>query len=900
MVTGEAALGPFTELSARRLGPVRRFFLRQPVVMDLLVVAWFGVPAVWTGLAAPYVLFAAPSTPGSPTPEWLPLVTASLTLLGAVTLFWRRRRPVLVTATVTFLGAACLLVAGTTNGFELGIALALYAVAASRGALTTWVTSTCAMLVTIAAVWGWQTAVDPAPADGVVTDAVLEQARAASTVFTALFALTAIAIGTAVRNRRLHVAEIVDRANALARDRDQHARLAQAAERTRIAREMHDVVAHNLAVMIALADGAGAALAAAPARARVALAELSETGRSALADMRRVLGVLREPDAPFEPQPDSADLAGLVSRFRAAGLNVATQGLGSELSADAGLRLAVHRIASESLTNALRHAPGTGRVDLVVRRTPTSVEVEVTDDGPVMGERRRAPGGQGIIGMAERAAVYGGTVTAGPVPGGAGWRVHAVLPWSESGDGSAASASHLDGTGSTVPALPAAGAAAPSTAAPLTELTARRLGPVRRYFLRHPVAMDVLVMSLFGLPVIISTVTTATVGTPSADPTTRVVVAGLLVPLLGTALLFWRRRRPVPVAAAMTGLGVLALITTGSSAGTEIGLALALYAVAVAHPPRTAWATLVLSTAALIVAVWIWAEAEIELGAAGDEPQLLASRNVVRVTTATLAALGCLLAVAIGTSVRNRRAHLADLVARTQELARERDRQAQLARSTERARIAREMHDVVAHSISVMIALADGSAASLERAPGRARVAVDELARTGRTALRDMRRVLGVLDTDGPSDADLDEDLPTVVGRFATAGLPVHLTGAELLEPRAGGPGVDDPGLRLAVKRIVSEALTNTLRHAPGVADVGVTLHSQGGMLVVEVVDSGPVVPVADAGGSGQGLIGMRERAELSGGRIEAGPYDGGWRVRAELPWPQQAKSETAETEMDA
>nr|WP_255465814.1 histidine kinase [Cellulomonas sp. APG4] len=288
----------------------------------------------------------------------------------------------------------------------MGVAFGVYAVAASRPPRTTWLTFAATTVVGVAA--GLATSSDT------------------GIFFTSLIAL---AIGTSVRHRRLHVSEIVERTNALARDRDQQAQLARTAERTRIAREMHDVVAHNLAVMIALADGAGAALATRPDRTRHVLGEVSETGRSALADMRRVLGVLHEPDARFEPQPGSTDLPTLVERFRTAGLDVRTTGLHLDLPDDAGLQLTVYRIVSEALTNALRHAPGTGLVEIALTRTPDAVEVDVRDEGPAALPVRPPGAGQGLIGMAERAAVYGGTVEAGPTA--TGWRVHAVLPWSE-------------------------------------------------------------------------------------------------------------------------------------------------------------------------------------------------------------------------------------------------------------------------------------------------------------------------------------------------------------------------------------------------------------------------------------------------------------------------------------
>jgi len=199
-----------------------------------------------------------------------------------------------------------------------------------------------------------------------------------------IFSLAAIAIGISVRNRRLHLAALVDRANRIAVERDQQVQLAAATERARVAREMHDVVAHSLSVMIALADGAGAALTRSPDRAREAVTELSATGRTALADMRRVLAVLRDPAAPLGPQPSVHDLTGLIEGFRNAGLPVRTTFAGSPLPPDPGLQLAVFRITQESLTNVLRHAHGTGQVDLVMSYTNSRVEIIVTDDGGML------------------------------------------------------------------------------------------------------------------------------------------------------------------------------------------------------------------------------------------------------------------------------------------------------------------------------------------------------------------------------------------------------------------------------------------------------------------------------------------------------------------------------------
>ena len=416
--------GPlFTELSARRLGPVRRFFVRRPVAMDVLVMVWFGAPALIGTVLDP----ADGSAPGEPRF----VATVVLLTLGTGALLWRRSRPVLVTTVMVVLTVGCLALVGSTQSFEMGVALGIYAVAAHRPPRVAWLVLCGADVVVAGAVWLWQEPVVGGSSGGITVgdEAPPLDAVISTMILLLILSLAAVAIGISVRNRRVHVAALVERANALARDRDQQARLARAAERSRIAREMHDVVAHSLSVMIALADGAGAALDRSPDRARAALDELSGTGRSALADMRRVLGVLANDDAPLTPQPGSTDLDELVDRFRSAGMVVRTQGLADPLPADAGLQLAVYRIVQESLTNALRHAPGSTEVSVRVRWVTGGVDVEIVDHGPAGPVPDAGGSGQGLIGMKERVSVYGGTVEAGPWQGG--WRVHAALPWTE-------------------------------------------------------------------------------------------------------------------------------------------------------------------------------------------------------------------------------------------------------------------------------------------------------------------------------------------------------------------------------------------------------------------------------------------------------------------------------------
>jgi signal transduction histidine kinase len=257
-------------------------------------------------------------------------------------------------------------------------------------------------------------------------------------------------LGYYARTRRAYLASLVDRAERLERDRDQQAQLAAAAERVRIAREVHDIVAHNIAVMIALADGAAYTTAASPGQAVSLMGQVSATGRSALSEMRRLLGVLREPAGPAHaPQPTLDDVDDLLATVRAAGLPTRLTVTGPSFPLPPSAQLALYRMIQEALTNTLKHAPGaTAHVRLTY--LPGEVGLEVSDGGspgaapavggagagiaagePGAGLAAREPvgrpgDGHGIAGMRERAAVFGGQVSAGPRPGG-GWRVQTVL-----------------------------------------------------------------------------------------------------------------------------------------------------------------------------------------------------------------------------------------------------------------------------------------------------------------------------------------------------------------------------------------------------------------------------------------------------------------------------------------
>ncbi|MBM0236043.1 sensor histidine kinase [Micromonospora sp. ATA32] len=241
----------------------------------------------------------------------------------------------------------------------------------------------------------------------------------------------ATALGFAVRIRRAQLAALRDRAIQLEIERDQRSKLAAATERTRVAREMHDIVGHSLSVIITLADGGAYAADAAPERSKEALQLIGDTGRRSLAELRRMLGVLREQtDEPnLSPQPGIADLDPLCQRIRAAGPQVEYQSTGELDALDLGVQLAVYRIVQEALTNALKHAGQHTRVRLALRIDGTRLRILVRDTGPPgAADRPARPGeqGHGLVGMRERAALYGGTVVAGPAPGG-GWTVEADL-----------------------------------------------------------------------------------------------------------------------------------------------------------------------------------------------------------------------------------------------------------------------------------------------------------------------------------------------------------------------------------------------------------------------------------------------------------------------------------------
>jgi signal transduction histidine kinase len=347
-----------------------------------------------------------PGTVGVGLPGYLALSAVLL-----IPLIWRRSRPVHVFAAVAFISFLQWLVPIAPLPANLAVLVAMYGVASYRalrwavGAGLIVELGVCLVL----ARWGQLTLMGFASGS--------------------LFMVATWIGGIYANTRRRYLESLEERAERAEHERDQQARIAAAAERARIARELHDVVAHNVSVMIVQADGAGYTIDRDPEQARRAVATISSTGRQALAEMRRLVGVLRQDDGgeeDYAPQPGVADLDALVAHIRQSGLPVESTVSGTCRDLPEGEQLVIYRIVQEALTNALKHGgPGVrARVEMEYR--PREIVLRVTDDGRGAAAPRSIDG-HGLIGMRERVAMYDGSVHASPCPGG-GFQVAVRLP----------------------------------------------------------------------------------------------------------------------------------------------------------------------------------------------------------------------------------------------------------------------------------------------------------------------------------------------------------------------------------------------------------------------------------------------------------------------------------------
>ncbi|WP_431996709.1 sensor histidine kinase [Streptomyces fungicidicus] len=402
------------------------------------------------------------------------------------------------------------------------------------------------------------------------------------------------------------------------------------------------------------------------------------------------------------------------------------------------------------------------------------------------------------------------------------------------------------------------------TAEPLTQYTQRVNQRVRAFDRRHPLLWDLHVTGFWVTAALIDYAgggwRNVTQNPDTAGWLVLVLSLGLSVPLL------WRRTHPATVLLAMAPFAV---VNAWSGATLQAALLqlLVIYHIALRTPLRNLWWAAALMLTPVVVSTARHGE--------GEWSQQIGSQLT-----------SIVVAVLIGVTVRTRQNYTEALEDRARRLEVERDQQAQLAAAAERARIAREMHDIIGHNLSVITGLADGGAYAAAKSPERAAQALDAIATTSRQALGELRRLLDVLRDEGSAHhpAELTPqpaltDLDGLVDGVRNAGLPVRTT----VEGGADLPA----GRQLTVYRVVQEALTNTLKHAGPDASCEITLaYGDRGAVTATITDTGRGTPPS-AVSEGRGLPGMRERTALYGGTLEAGPRphpEQGWRVRLRLP----------------
>jgi signal transduction histidine kinase len=346
----------------------------------------------------------------------------------------------------------------------------------------------------------------------------------------------------------------------------------------------------------------------------------------------------------------------------------------------------------------------------------------------------------------------------------------------------------------------------------------------------------------------------------------------ILVGLLLTVPLAWRRRAPVGAAVAGGAAGRLELLVVSEFLAANVAALAMIYALAAYAPRWAGQAGLIAGLAGAVLAALRYFDF-------GDRTSLLV--GVGSISVAVVAAW------ALGNLRRARLQRFDSLQERARLLEVERDQEMRLAATAERARIARELHDVVAHSLSVVIAQADGGRYAGKSDPEAATGALEAIAATGRQALTDMRSLLGVLRDGGGEEYAPQPDvaaIPALVEDVRASGLDVDLIVEGTPQPLPAGP-------QLAAFRIVQESLTNVLKHAGPASRAWVRLQWRADALELSVLDDGrgASAAIAASDGAGQGLRGMRERAQLHGGRLDAGPRpSGGYGVHAALPYGRQ------------
>ncbi|WP_425265103.1 sensor histidine kinase [Streptomyces regalis] len=387
---------------------VRRHLKAHPMALDAALAVGVLACMVAGSFVDPHEKTGV--TWGLRTPDALSLL---LITLGAAALVFRRRAPM----TVLVLTGTFSLVESVSGDPRAPVAMsaviALYTVASTTDRTTTWRVG----LLTMTALTGSAMLAGPLP--------WYAQENLGIFAWTGIGATA----GDAVRSRRAFVAAIRERAERAERTREEEARRRVAEERLRIARDLHDVVAHHIALVNVQAGVAAHVMDKRPDQAKEALAHVREASRSALNELRATVGLLRQsgdPEAPTEPAPGLARLDELAGTFRSAGLQVEVARADQGSTLPAAVDLAAYRVIQEALTNVQKHAGPDAKAEVSVVTVGPNIEITVLDDGA--GEDDTSDGGgHGLLGMRERVTALRGTLTTGPRYGG-GFRVHAILP----------------------------------------------------------------------------------------------------------------------------------------------------------------------------------------------------------------------------------------------------------------------------------------------------------------------------------------------------------------------------------------------------------------------------------------------------------------------------------------
>ena len=392
----------------RKLAPVR--WLREhpsgaDALLGILIFA-LALPGMWLRDNNVDINFRDPDALG-----------VLLVMAATLPLAWRRTNPVAVMWVVGVTATLIEALGYTTGAGGVGAIIALYTIAAHcdrrKSIIALGLTGVALSVIFLTARW----------------DVTVPSIGGNVVIF-----LTAWVLGDNLQNRRKYLATVEERAARLERDQQDLARRAREDERSRIARELHDVVAHNVSVMVVQAGAARRVLDRNPAQATESLEAIESTGRLALDELRRLLGVLRPDDAASDaraPQPSVTHIDALVRQMRDAGLDVALEIEGDARALPPALDLSAYRIVQEALTNTLKHAGPTPHAVVRVTYRDDAIDVEVTDDGRGLAQAlamgAKVNGGHGLVGMRERVALFGGTLDAGARTGG-GYRVRAHIP----------------------------------------------------------------------------------------------------------------------------------------------------------------------------------------------------------------------------------------------------------------------------------------------------------------------------------------------------------------------------------------------------------------------------------------------------------------------------------------